>query len=1092
MDARDRAGGSPVGAERKLVAVLVCQVDQPTSAAGHHDLESADQLLAGSLNRVQAEVARHGGLVTEVMGDTVVAVFGVPRTRDDDAERAVRAALAIRAAMATSGVAGGQLRAVVACGEALVRVGAPGAGVGWEISGEVVAAAMAVKDAAPPGVVLVTATTLQATERTISYAPARELRLAAASEPVPVWDALAPRPRSGRTPPPVLGVTLVGRDGELAVLLDRYQRIRGGGGPQLVTLLGPAGIGKSRLLAELGQQLAGESAPPAWRTSRAHSHVDGESFGALVELAKAEAGILESDHAATATRKLTAAIARLLPDPTAAAWVAQQLGPLVSGSAAADVASGRGVERAEDVATAWRWLLRALADQQPLVLAVEDLHWADHLLLDVLEGVADPARVGPAPLLVVVTARPELLARRPDWDQEHPNRTIVRLEALAAVDTTRLLQALLDHHRVAATIDPDLLARVGGNPLFAEEYARLLRDRRGRAGRLPLPASIHGVIGARLDALGSAEKAALANAAVLGQVSWVGAIAAVGGHDPADLDAWVDLNRSLGELERRELLRRMPGSRVAGEVEVAFQHVLVREVAYAQLPRAARADRHQRAAAWLEQLAPNRTADRAELLAHHYTQALTYARAAEQPTAELADRARLALRQAGDHATTLGTDVTAARYYTQALALWPQKDPQRPELELRAGKARCFGEGTGQDLLENARDGLLAAGARERAAEAETLLGRLAYLQGRPRSVHFARALELVADAPPSRSTLAVLNGCMLHLMIADRHTEALAVARQALVMAATLGARDVEATALGIIGAATINQGDPSGLADVERCVAMYEEQGSSHAVGWHINLAYARSILGDLHGSFAATKAAWQTAHRYGRLADLRYIELEQVAEHYWTGRWDQALHTVESVVAEAAGGTRDYIECDCRLWRGRIRLARGERDAALQDATRALELARESGDAQNLDPALAVTARVLLAADRHVEAGELVDELLASLQGRVLNPDLGIDLAVDLAQLGYPAGTLDQVQASPWLEAVHAYLAGDPGRAARIYAQIGSRPDEAYARLHAARELIAIGQQTQATTELDIALSFYREVVASTYLTEAANLR
>jgi class 3 adenylate cyclase len=500
MDARNRAGGGPVGAERKLVAVLVCQVDQPTSAAGHHDLESADQLLAGRLNRVQAEVARHGGLVTEVMGDTVVAVFGVPRTRDDDAERAVRTALAIRAAMATSGVAGGQLRAAVACGETLVSVGVPD-GQGWGISGEVVAAAMAVKDAAPPGVVLVTAAALQATERTISYAPARELRLAAAAGPVPVWDALAPRPRSGRTPPPVLGVALVGRDGELAVLLDRYQRTRTGGGPQLVTLLGPAGIGKSRLLAELGQQLAGESAPPAWRTSRAHSHVDGASFGALVELAKAEAKILESDHAATAARKLTAAIARLLPDPTAAAWVARQLGPLVSGSAAADAASGRGVERAEDVATAWRWLLRALADQQPLVLAVEDLHWADHLLLDVLEGVADPARVGPAPLLVVVTARPELLARRPDWDQEHPNRTTVRLEALAAVDTTRLLQALLDHHRVAATIDPDLLARVGGNPLFAEEYARLLRDRRGRAGTLPLPASIHAVIGARLDAM---------------------------------------------------------------------------------------------------------------------------------------------------------------------------------------------------------------------------------------------------------------------------------------------------------------------------------------------------------------------------------------------------------------------------------------------------------------------------------------------------------------------------------------------------------------------------------------------------------------
>jgi class 3 adenylate cyclase/tetratricopeptide (TPR) repeat protein len=923
MDVPNLPSGSPAAVERKLVALLVCDVHERTAALQHAP-KQGERLLAHGLGLVHAEVARHGGLVVEVVGSVLLAAFGVPRTREDDAERAVRTAFAIRARFARPEMGDwGGLRTAVAFGEALVRRGEPAEGGGWRISGEVRSTAFAVKDAAPPRAALVTAATLQATQRAITYAPAQLLPLAGAKEPVAVWEALAPRPRTGRAPAPLLGVGLVGREGELAILTDRYQRVRVGGGPQLVTLVGAAGIGKSRLVAELGHRVAAEAEPPSWRAGRVQPYVDGGTFGALVELAKAEAGILDSDPAATAERKLAEAVAGVMMGPHAA-WVSRQLRPLVGASAPADAAVGGAAERGQDMVAAWRWFLRALADRQPLVLALEDLHGADQLLLDVVDGLVDPALVGQAPLLVVATARPELADRRPGWGTELPNRTTVTLGPLPAVDTARLLQALLVQQEVAARVDADLLARVAGNPLFAEEYARLLRDRQGQPGSLPVPATVQAVIAARLDGLPPEQKAVLADAAVVGQVAWVGAIAAVGGCDPADLDAWLHLNRQLGELERRELLGRVPGSRVAGEVEVAFRHVLVHEVAYRQLPRAARVDRHRRAASWLEGLAPDRTAERAELLAHHYTQALTYAKAAGTVTAEFVDRTRSALRDAGDHAARLGSHATAARHYAQTLELWPADDPTRPELELRAGEARCLADGSGEELLLQARDGLLASGNQERAAEAEVLLGQLAYehAHGRERAAHVDRALALVVDRPPSPSKATVLRGCSWHLMVSDRHAEALPVAHEALAMARTLGLGHLEADALGIIGAARINLGDPGGLADLRRCVALCEELGSSLAVSWHLNLANSLSLLGDLHGSAAALAAARPTAERLGSARGLRWLELEQVADQYWSGRWDEAAVIADTVTAQAAGGARHLLEGECRIWRGRIR--------------------------------------------------------------------------------------------------------------------------------------------------------------------------
>jgi len=1062
------------GGERKLVTILLIDVDETREAFADMDPEDAGRLLSGHLARVRAEVEAHGGVVEETVGGRTVALFGIPRTRDDDPERAVRTALAVREAL--GGVAPApRVQAAVATGEALVRAGATGQRR-QRVLGDPVGAAARLLEMAPDGTVLVSAATRRATDRAITYGPER-LGPPGAREPLPAWPALAPR--AGPVAARRLFPPLVARDRELAELAAAAARALAAG-PELVTVVGAAGIGKSRLVAELADRLAADPPRLAWRQGRALPYGDGPTFGALAEVVKAEAGILESDGAELAGRRLAAAAAGVA-EPVTAAWIAGHLRRLVGiGAGRVLAAGGAGPTTAADRAgpttaadreeefAAWRRFLHGLAATRPLVLVLEDLHRADDALLDFVEGLVD-RDAGRVAVLVLATARPELLERRPGWGA---GGTTIRLEPLSDGDTTGLLATLLAHHGLPTAVDPALLGRVGGNPLFAEEYARLLRDRGAPAADgptwMPLPTGVHAIVAARLDALPAADKAVLHDAAVLGQVGWLGALAEIGGRDRAQLAA------SLDRLEAREFLRRAPASRVAGEVEYGFRHTLVRDVAYGQVLRARRADKHRRAAAWIEGLAPDRAEGRAELLAYHYRAALSFARAAGTEPLGLADRTLAALREAGDRAEALGGWETAARFHAEALELSPEGDPARGQLLLRLGRARCRGEMAGHDELTAARDLLLAQGTPVAAAEAEMLLGELAFVQGRSREAHLARALELVAGAPPSAARAAVLWGVMMHLMVASRHDQGLALGREVLAMARELGLRSLEADALGAIGIARVEAGDPGGLEDLEAAIAMGGEAGTPDTARWHLNLAWAAAALGDLGRCFAAMAAGERLAERFGSLRRRRSIELQRVAERYWTGRWREAEAVVDAMVA---GGERSYLAWECRLWRGRIRLAGGRLEAALEDARAAYDLAREAGDPQDLHPTRAFLARSLLAAGRRDEAAALAEHLLAGLGGGVLGPDLGADLGLVLADLGIPVDALDRrgVAPSPWLEAARALAAGDPLAAADRYAAIGSRPDEADARLAAARLLARQGQPAEAAAQLAAARAF-----------------
>jgi class 3 adenylate cyclase len=1093
----------PDGARRKLVTVLVADVDEVVEDFTDPDPEAVARALAGPVARVRAEVEAFGGVVEETVGGRTVAVFGVPRTRDDDPERAVRAALAIRDALhASAGPARLRVQAAVATGEALVRAGEgrqPGRPVD-RVPGDLLAACARLQETGLAGAVLVTDATRRATERAIAYRPAPR----GLAGGVPAWSATAtldpgagPR-RAPRFPP------LVARDAELGVLLDAARRAAGGT-PALVTVLGAAGIGKSRLLAELAAHLAGApqagaeqatpgGAPVAWRQGRSLPYGDDPSFGALAEAVKAELGVADTDAAETAERRLAASLAVAVPDPATAAWVAGHLRRLLGIHPTPAVQAPTTAADREEEFAAWRRFLYGLAAARPLVLALEDLHRADDALLDFVESLAASGEgrpsgappwgsPDPSALLVLATARPELEERRPGWGAAG---TTIRLEPLGDDDTSGLLGLLLAHHGLPTEVEPGLLSRVGGNPLFAEEYVRMLRDRGGAAAASRPPTGVHAIVAARLDALPADERAVLDDAAVLGQVGWVGALGEVGGHPPARLDACLD------RLEAKEFVQRFGRSTVAGEIQYAFRHALVRDVAYGQVVRAERAEKHRRAAAWVEGLAPDRAEGRAELLAYHYRAALSSARAAGTEPAGLADRARGALRDAGDRAAALGGYETAARYHAEALELCADGDAERGQLLLRLGRARCRSDMTGQEQLDAAREALLAAGQPLAAAEAEMLLGELAFLHGRGdrRAAHLDRALALVAGAPPSASKATVLRGAMMHLVVASRSAEARTVGGEVLAMARGLGLVDLEADALGAIGAARVEAGDAGGLADLEAAIARFDELGTPGGIVWHLNLAWAAATLGDLPRCFAALAAAATRAERFGSLRWRRTIELQRVAERYWTGRWEEAVGIVDELLA---GAERHYLEWECRLWRGRIRLARGRPHEAREDAEAALALAREAGDRQDLDPTRTFLARVLLAAGQRAAAGAVADELLAGLGGGMLGAEVGVDLGVVLAELGEPAARLDALRLppSPWLEAARAMLAGDPLHAAAVYAAIGSRPDEAAARLAAARRLAADGRAAEARAEQAAARAFAASVGATALLDEAAGV-
>ncbi|HLY94734.1 MAG TPA: adenylate/guanylate cyclase domain-containing protein, partial [Gaiellaceae bacterium] len=626
--------------ERKVVTVLFTDLVGFTHEAETLDPEDVRALLAPYYARLRAEIERHGGTVEKFIGDAVMAVFGAPVAHEDDAERAVRAALAIRDAIDDL-----RIRTAVNTGEALVALDArPNEGEAM-VSGDVVNTAARLQSAAPVGGILVGEATYRATRHAIDYRDAEPVKAKGKAKPVPVWEVVAARARFGLDLGARPQSALIGRARERALLADALERARTEQSAQLVTLVGVPGIGKSRLIAELFQVADADPDLIAWRQGRSLPYGERISYGALGEIVKAHAGIFETDDAETAKRKLDAMLESILEEEDDRAWVAGHARLLIG------LDGAEGSDRTETFA-AWRRLLEAAAEQRELVLVFEDLHWADDGLLDFVDYLAGWATN--VPLLLVATARPELLDRRPGWGGGKRNAFTLSIGALAPDETAQLLSSLLERAVLPAELQEAVLQRAGGNPLYAEEYVRMLADSEG--DELPLPESVQGMIAARLDALPASEKTLLQDASVIGKVFWPGAIG-----DPDE--------QLLHALERKEFIRRDRRSAVAGETQYAFMHALVRDVAYGQIPRAQRAERHRRAAEWIESLAQDRTDDRVEMLAYHYREALALAGASGVDASTLREPARAAFTDAAQRAAALNAWASAAELAHEALAL---------------------------------------------------------------------------------------------------------------------------------------------------------------------------------------------------------------------------------------------------------------------------------------------------------------------------------------------------------------------------------------------------------------------------------------
>jgi class 3 adenylate cyclase/tetratricopeptide (TPR) repeat protein len=985
--------GAPAVSERKVVTSLFCDLVGFTAASESADPEDVDRVLAGYFRMARAQIEGHGGVVEKFIGDAVVGVFGVPAAREDDPERAVRAALRIcEGATELRGLRRGplELRVGVNTGIVLVRLGAsPASGEGF-VTGDSVNTAARLQSAAPVGGVAVGLATWEATSRVFDYEELEPAALKGKAEPVRVFRPLAPRARMGVDLTRTHDSPFVGRRSELEALTGAFDRAVAGRSVELVTVVGEPGLGKSRLIGELSDYVDRSQDLFSWRQGRCLPYGEGIAFWALGEIVKAHAGILESDPPELAREKLEA----VLPEGEERPWFRERLLPLLG------IEPGSSAGREESF-TAWLRFIEQVAADRPTVLVFEDLHWAGEGMLAFLDHLA--ANISAVPLLVVSTTRPELYDRYPDQGAGLPT---VRLAPLSEAESGQLVAGLLDSALLPAELQQAVRDRAGGNPLFTQEFLALLRDRdlivqKGASwelragGEVPLPDSVQAAIAARLDTLEPDTKSLLGDAAVIGKVFWAGAVASMGDRDPAAAAA------TLGELVRRELVAPARRSSMAGEAEYAFGHALVCDVAYEQLPRSVRASRHLAAATWIEAKVADRVGDFADVLAHHYATALELSVAADdvEQAAALEAPAIRFLTLAGERA--LGLDSTSAlASFERALALTPPGHPARAAVLAGVGEAALEADREAEAIasLEEAIAAYRDSGDPRAAARAAVVLSEVFVLRRNPRRKGMLNEmLALLEPLPPGPEHVAVLTELSGDHNLSGEPQAGLEVADRALALAAELGIGRPART-LGYRAANRRALGDPGAEDDFRDALDIALAAGQvRHASTIYTNWAGHRMMFESVAQGLEILDEGIALCRARGLTARVTFMNQQRVSMLFALGELDQVLEAVEGLVEQEGWEHNDRVLRAVFWYEVNVLLLRGQahRLAALPDELEAWVDGETSRPAKGTRIALAARIRAALG------QREAAVALLMAAADEGLSEGTVVGLAVELGE-------------------------------------------------------------------------------------------